>query len=170
MVQIGLQLFKWGHFHIFSLSYNLTSDDLWPWYMTSDLNNKWGFPCRALARILKLPVILEKVPVKKVDAAGENQVEHAVAREPSRVGSMGLRAPGGVHGQCPGRGPGSRAPGSSGVSILNASGEFSWAFITNICILMMKHDTDYRQDYAGKSTKMAKLVKFMPGFEICWLF
>ena len=34
MVHIGLQLFKWGHFHIFSLSYNLTADDLWPWYMT----------------------------------------------------------------------------------------------------------------------------------------
>ena len=45
LVQIGLQLFKWGHFHIFSLSYNLTSDDLWPWYMTFDLINKWGFPC-----------------------------------------------------------------------------------------------------------------------------
>ena len=45
MVQIGLQLFKWGHFHIFNLSYNLTSDDLWPWYMTFDLVNKWGFPC-----------------------------------------------------------------------------------------------------------------------------
>ena len=44
MVQIRLQLFKWGHFHIFSLSYNLTSDDLWPWYMTFDLINKWGFP------------------------------------------------------------------------------------------------------------------------------
>ena len=37
--------FKWGHFHIFSLSYNLTSDDLWPWYMNFDLINKWGFPC-----------------------------------------------------------------------------------------------------------------------------
>ena len=45
LVQIGLQLFKWGHFHIFSLSYNLTSDDLWPWYLTFDLSNKWGFPC-----------------------------------------------------------------------------------------------------------------------------
>ena len=45
LVQIGLQLFKWGNFHIFSLSYNLTSDDLWPWYMTFDLINKWGFPC-----------------------------------------------------------------------------------------------------------------------------
>ena len=30
LVQIGLQLCKWGNFHIFSLSYNLTSDDLWP--------------------------------------------------------------------------------------------------------------------------------------------
>ena len=45
LVQIGLQLFKWDYFHIFSLSYNLTSDDLWPWHMTSDLINKWGFPC-----------------------------------------------------------------------------------------------------------------------------
>ena len=45
LVQIRLQLFKWGHFHIFSLSYNLTSDDLWPWYMTYDLINKFGSPC-----------------------------------------------------------------------------------------------------------------------------
>ena len=45
LAQNGLQLFKWGHFHIFSLSYYLTSDDLWPWYMTFDLINKWGFPC-----------------------------------------------------------------------------------------------------------------------------
>ena len=45
LVQIRLQLFKWGHFHIFSLSYNLTSDDLWPWYMIFDLINKWGLPC-----------------------------------------------------------------------------------------------------------------------------
>ena len=45
LVLTGLQLFKWGHFHIFSLSYNLTSDDLWPWYVTFDLINKWGFPC-----------------------------------------------------------------------------------------------------------------------------
>ena len=45
LVPIGLQLFNWGHFHIFSLSYNLTSDDLWPWYVTFDLINKWGFPC-----------------------------------------------------------------------------------------------------------------------------
>ena len=45
LVLIWLQLFKWDHFHIFSLSYNLTSDDLWPWYVTFDLINKWGFPC-----------------------------------------------------------------------------------------------------------------------------
>ena len=45
LVPIGLQLFKWGHFLIFSPSYNLNSDDLWPWYMTFDLSNKWGFPC-----------------------------------------------------------------------------------------------------------------------------
>ena len=43
--QLRLQLFKWGHFHILSLSYNLTSDDLWPWYVTFDLINKCGFPC-----------------------------------------------------------------------------------------------------------------------------
>ena len=45
LVPIGLQLFKWGHFHIFSLPYNLTLDELWPWYVTFDLINKWGFPC-----------------------------------------------------------------------------------------------------------------------------
>ena len=45
LVPIGLQLFKRGHFRIFSLSYNLTSDDIWPWYVTFDLINKWGFPC-----------------------------------------------------------------------------------------------------------------------------
>ena len=45
LVPTGLQLFKWGYFHIFSLSYSLTSDDLWPWYVTFDLINKWGFPC-----------------------------------------------------------------------------------------------------------------------------
>ena len=44
VVQIGLRLFKWGHFHIFSLSYNLTSDDLWPWYMTFDRMNIWRSP------------------------------------------------------------------------------------------------------------------------------
>ena len=30
LVPIGIQLFKWGHFHIFSLFHNLTSDDLCP--------------------------------------------------------------------------------------------------------------------------------------------
>ena len=39
------QLFKWGHFHIFSLSYNLTSHDFWPSYTNFDLINKWRFPC-----------------------------------------------------------------------------------------------------------------------------
>ena len=29
--------FKWEQFYIFSLSYNLTSDDLWPWYVTLNL-------------------------------------------------------------------------------------------------------------------------------------
>ena len=52
---------------------------------------------RALARILKLPVISEKVHVKKVDAVGETKFECAVACEPSRVGSRArLTAPGGV--------------------------------------------------------------------------
>ena len=45
LVPIGLQLFKWGNFHIFSLSYNLTSDDLWPSYVTFDFINKYGFLC-----------------------------------------------------------------------------------------------------------------------------
>ena len=36
--------FKWGHFHIFSISYNLTSDDLWPWHMTFDCMTIWRFP------------------------------------------------------------------------------------------------------------------------------
>ena len=44
LVPIELQLFKWGHFHTFSLSYNLTSDDRWPWYMTFDQMNIWRFP------------------------------------------------------------------------------------------------------------------------------
>ena len=43
LVPIGLQLFKWGHFHIFSLS------SKWPQMtfdldVTFDLINKWGFP------------------------------------------------------------------------------------------------------------------------------
>ena len=42
--QLDFQLFKWGHFYIFSLSYNLTSDDLWPWYVTFHFIKKWGFP------------------------------------------------------------------------------------------------------------------------------
>ena len=45
LVSIRIQLFKWDHVHIFSLSYNLTLEDLWPWYVTFDLINKWGFPC-----------------------------------------------------------------------------------------------------------------------------
>ena len=39
------------------------------------LYNFQGEGTRALARILKLPVILERVPVKEVNAAGETQVE-----------------------------------------------------------------------------------------------
>ena len=44
-VLIRLQLFECGQFYIVSLSYNLTSDNLWPWYVTLDLVNIWGFPC-----------------------------------------------------------------------------------------------------------------------------
>ena len=44
MVQIGPQLIKWGLFHIFCLSYNLTSDDFWPWYMTFECMNIWRSP------------------------------------------------------------------------------------------------------------------------------
>ena len=36
---------KWHQFYIFSPSSNLTSDDLWPQYVTFDLINKWRFPC-----------------------------------------------------------------------------------------------------------------------------
>ena len=44
LVQIELQIFKWGHF---TFSAYLTT---WPqmtfvWHMTFDLINKWGFPC-----------------------------------------------------------------------------------------------------------------------------
>ena len=39
MVPIGLQLFKWSEYYILNPSYNLTSDDLWPWYMTFDHTN-----------------------------------------------------------------------------------------------------------------------------------
>ena len=39
----------WFHsnfnFSYFSLSYNFTSDDLWPWYVIFDLIIKCGFPC-----------------------------------------------------------------------------------------------------------------------------
>ena len=37
LVPIILQFFKWGHYHIFSISYNTTSNDLWPSYVTFDL-------------------------------------------------------------------------------------------------------------------------------------
>ena len=65
-----------------------------------------------------------------------------------------LRAPGGVQGQCPGRGPGGRALGSSGVlPILNALRELSWIFIH---ILFYMHIYDKKDtDYAGK--KIQKL-------------
>ena len=36
LVPIRFQLFKWGKFYILCPSYNLTSDDIWPWYKTFD--------------------------------------------------------------------------------------------------------------------------------------
>ena len=70
---------------------------------------------RALGRILKLPVIFERVPVKTVDAAKKTQGEHTVARATT-----------GVQGQRSGGGPEGRATGNSGVSsILNTLGELS---------------------------------------------
>ena len=45
LVPIGLKLFKWDNFYSFSLSYHLTSDDIWPWYVIFDFINKWGFSC-----------------------------------------------------------------------------------------------------------------------------
>ena len=39
--QSDFNFFKWDHFRSFSLFYNLTSDDLWPWYVTFDIINKW---------------------------------------------------------------------------------------------------------------------------------
>ena len=47
LVPIRLQLFKWGEFYILSPSYNLTSDDLWPWYVTLTLSTNEGshFTC-----------------------------------------------------------------------------------------------------------------------------
>ena len=45
LASIALQLFQIRPFSHFSLSYNLTSDDLWPWKATFDIINKWGFPC-----------------------------------------------------------------------------------------------------------------------------
>ena len=45
LVPIRFQLFKWGEFYIFSPSYNMNLDDLWPWYMTFDcMNITWRFP------------------------------------------------------------------------------------------------------------------------------
>ena len=43
-ILIGPHVCKWVQIYIFSLSYNLTSDDLWPWYMTFDHMNIWRFP------------------------------------------------------------------------------------------------------------------------------
>ena len=43
----------------------------------------------ALAGLLKLRVNFCRVPVKKIYAAGDTQVERAVACEPSQVGSKG---------------------------------------------------------------------------------
>ena len=39
LVPITLQLFKWGEFYILSPSYNVTSNDIWPCYMTFDCMN-----------------------------------------------------------------------------------------------------------------------------------
>ena len=44
LVQIGLSNEPTFTFSFFTF-YNLTSDDLWPWYATFDLINEWGFPC-----------------------------------------------------------------------------------------------------------------------------
>ena len=43
LVPIELQLYKLGQIEIFSLFYNLTSYNLWPWCVTFDLINIWGF-------------------------------------------------------------------------------------------------------------------------------
>ena len=43
LVPTRFQLFKWGEFYILSPSYNLTSDGLWPWYMTFDRMKNKGF-------------------------------------------------------------------------------------------------------------------------------
>ena len=66
---------------------------------------------RALARIVKLPVILERVPVKKIDAAGETQIERAAAARAITGGVQGPalgplvgsggNTPAGVHGAEP---------------------------------------------------------------------
>ena len=45
IILIGPQVCKWVQIYIFRLFYKLTSNDLWPWYVTFDLINKWGFPC-----------------------------------------------------------------------------------------------------------------------------
>ena len=80
---------------------------VWP-----DIFDDW---IRALARILKLPFILERVPVKKSDAAGVTQVARSLLRTiMGWIHGPAHRAPGGVQGQCPGGRQGGRAPGSSG--------------------------------------------------------
>ena len=43
MVLIGPQVCKWVKLNIFRLSYNLTSHNLWPWFVTFDLRNMWRF-------------------------------------------------------------------------------------------------------------------------------
>ena len=55
LVPNGHQLFIWGEFYIFSTSYNLTSDDLWPWYMT--------FDCISIQRIPYCIFKLSLVPI-----------------------------------------------------------------------------------------------------------
>ena len=39
---VRLHLFKWDQFQVINIT--MTSDDLWPWCVTSDLMNIWGFP------------------------------------------------------------------------------------------------------------------------------
>ena len=90
--------------------------------------------CRALARILKLPVILKRVPVKKKlmllarhkSSARQCTSHHGWGPEAR------LRAPGGVQGAAPWK--------LWGFASLNALGELSWTSISNllICIFMLK--------------------------------
>ena len=44
IIPTGPQVCKLVQIYIFRLSYKLTSDDLWPWFVTSDHMNIWRFP------------------------------------------------------------------------------------------------------------------------------